>query len=140
MAGRSRSLSGATFSEAETMSDTQLAPAIRGATLRWTWTEGPTSGKTYEHVFHEDGTVEWREVGGQRSAAPAKESGRAGKEPERAPYAAFEVRPDVFAISYRASSGFTLTVVLDDATGDIVGFASNSDSWFPVRGTSERVH
>jgi hypothetical protein len=120
------------------MSGTQRAPAIRGATLRWTWTNGPTSGKTYEHVFHEDGTVEWREVGGQASAAPARKEGRIAKE-EPVSYAAVEVRPDIFAISYRAKSGFTLTVVLDDASGDIVGFASNSDSWFPVRGTSERV-
>jgi len=120
------------------MNNAQLAPAIRGATLQWTWTEGPTTGKTYEHIFHQDGTVEWREVGG-RPSAPADERGRTAKAPERAPYAAVEVRSDVFAISYRAESGFTLTVVQDDASGDIVGFASNSDSWFPVRGTSRRV-
>jgi hypothetical protein len=121
------------------MTDTQLAPAIRGTTMRWTWTEGPTSGKVHEHVFHEDGTVQWREVGGQQSAEPAKGSGRKAEEPEKVPYAAFEVTPDVYAISYRAGSGFTLTVVLDNATGELVGFASNSDSWFPLRGTSERV-
>jgi hypothetical protein len=120
------------------MTDTQLAPAIRGATMRWTWTEGPTSGKVHEHVFHEDGTVEWREVGGQQPAGPSKGGGKA-REAEKAPYAAFEVTPGVYAISYRAGSGFTLTVVLDDATGELVGFASNSDSWFPLRGTSERV-
>jgi hypothetical protein len=121
------------------MTDTQLAPAIRGTTMRWTWTEGPTSGKVHEHVFHEDGTVQWREVGGQQSAEPAKGGGRKAKEAEKVPYAAFEVTPDVYAISYRAGSGFTLTVVLDNATGELVGFASNSDSWFPLRGTSERV-
>lgn len=121
------------------MSDTQLAPAIRGATLRWTWTEGPTSGKTHEHVFHEDGTVEWREVGGGQPAAPAKAGAAKDEGSEKAPYAAFEVTPDVYAISYRAKSGFTLTVVVDDSTGSLVGFASDSDSWFPLRGTSERV-
>jgi hypothetical protein len=49
------------------------------------------------------------------------------------------VRPDIYAISYRANSGFTLTVVLDEASGDIVGFASNNDAWFAVRGRSDRV-
>lgn len=121
------------------MADTQLAPAIRGATLRWTWTEGPTSGKVHEHVFHEDGTVEWREVGGDQPAAAVKGNGAKAKEPERAAYAAFEVTPEVYAISYRAASGFTLTVVVDISTGELVGFASNSDSWFPLRGISERV-
>lgn len=121
------------------MADTQLAPAIRGATLRWTWTEGPTSGKVHEHVFHEDGTVEWHEVGGKQPPGPAKGGEQKAKEAEKAPYAAFEVTPDVYAISYRAASGFTLTVVLDSSTGELVGFASNSDSWFPLRGTSERV-
>lgn len=121
------------------MSETQLAPAIRGATMRWTWTEGPTSGKVHEHVFHEDGTVEWHDGGGRQPAGSAKSGGGKAQEPERVPYAAFEVTPDVYAISYRAGSGFTLTVVLDESTGELVGFASNSDSWFPLRGTSERV-
>jgi hypothetical protein len=35
------------------------AEAIRGKTVRLTWTEGPTRGMTHEHVFHQDGTVEW---------------------------------------------------------------------------------
>ena len=120
------------------MTDVQLAPAIRGATLRWAWTEGPTKGKVHEHVFHDDGTVEWREVGG-KAGAPAAAGGSKSAQPEKAPYAAFEVTPEVYAISYRARSGFTLTVVVDTQTGKLVGFASNSDSWYPLEGTSERV-
>ena len=44
---------------------------VRGRTIRFTWTDGPTAGKTHEHRFHHDGTVEWRAVGvpaaGERS-------------------------------------------------------------------------
>jgi hypothetical protein len=100
--------------------------AIRGTTMRWSWTEGPTKGKTHEHVFHGDGTVEWREVGGQPSD-------------ERVPYAAFEVGANTYAVSYLAPSGFTLTVVANLGSGELVGFASSNDSWFPLRGTCERV-
>lgn len=34
-------------------------------------------------------------------------------------------------------SGFTLTVVLNFATHEMVGFASGQDQWHPVRGTFE---
>jgi hypothetical protein len=38
--------------------DTEASERIRDATLRWTFTNGPQAGMTYEHTFHEDGTVE----------------------------------------------------------------------------------
>lgn len=121
------------------MSDIPRAAAIRGTTMRWAWTDGPTKGKVYEHIFHDDGTVEWREVGGP----PAKQADRSDSArpapPERVPYAAFEVTPEVYAVSYLASSGFTLTVVLNISTGQMVGFASGSQAWYPLRGTCERV-
>jgi hypothetical protein len=28
---------------------------IRGRKMRFTWNDGPTKGKTYEHVLHENG-------------------------------------------------------------------------------------
>ncbi len=56
---------------------------------------------------------------------------------ERVPYAAFEVTPDVYAVSYRAGSGWTLTVVLNMATRQLVGVASGGMDWHPVRGTFE---
>lgn len=108
------------------MPDIPRSPAIRG-TMRFRWTAGPTSGKIHEHVFHDDGTVEWRDPG----AAPA-----AGA--ERVPFAAYEVTPDVHMVSCLVKkSGFTLTVVLDAATGRMVGIASSSDQWHPVEGTFE---
>jgi len=44
------------------MSHEKQAAEIRGKTIRLTWTEGPTKGATHEHVFHEDGTVEWHSM------------------------------------------------------------------------------
>ena len=113
------------------MTNVPLAGAIRGTTMRWSWTEGPTKGKVHEHVFHPDGTVEWHDAGAR--AKPAEEA-------ERVPYAAFEVTSTVFAVSYLAKkSGFTLTVVLDFTTKQLVGFASSAKDWFPLRGTFEVV-
>jgi hypothetical protein len=121
------------------MADIPRAGAIRGTTMRWAWTEGPTQGMVHEHVFHDDGTVEWHDAGSAPPKKPSKEA-EGSTRPERAPYAAFEVTPEVFAVSYLSpSSGFTLTVVLNFATGQIVGVASGGKDWFPLRGTFEVV-
>lgn len=119
------------------MTDIPRAAAIRGRTLRWHWTDGPTKGKTHEHVFHEDGTVTWREIEEPSTASRGRGTDAAAPTPERVPYAAFEVTPDVYAVSYLAPSGFTLTVVLNLVTRTMVGFASGSDQWYPVRGRFE---
>jgi hypothetical protein len=116
------------------MGEIPRAAAIRGTTMRWAWNEGPTKGQVHEHIFHKDGTVEWREAG---KASGAKGGSAGGT--ERPPYAAFEVTPEVYAVSYLAPSGFTLTVVLNFATRQLVGFASGKDQWFPVSGTFEVV-
>jgi hypothetical protein len=124
------------------MPDIPRADAIRGTTMRWTWTEGPTKDMVHEHVFHEDGTVEWHDAGSAASRKPSKkaEGGHESTGPERAPYAAFEVISEIFAVSYLSrSSGFTLTVVLNFATGQLVGIASGGKDWFPLRGTFEVV-
>ena len=117
------------------MTSVKPVAAVRGKTIRLTWTEGPTKGSTYEHVFHQDGTVEWRDADHPPKSAP-----KPGAPAERVPYAAFEVTPKVFAVSYLSTtSGFTLTVVLDFATGAMVGIASGAKDWFPIRGTFEMV-
>lgn len=36
------------------MADIPRASAIRGTAMRWAWTEGPTRGQVYEHIFHDD--------------------------------------------------------------------------------------
>ena len=123
------------------MAEIPRAGAIRGTTMRWAWTEGPTQGMVHEHVFHDDGTVEWHDAGPAPPTKPSKEAAgtHGSTRPERVPYAAFEVTPEVFAISYLSPSGFTLTVVLNFATRQLVGVASGGKDWFPLRGTFEVV-
>jgi MoaF N-terminal domain len=112
------------------MTEMQRAAAIRGKTIRLTWLEGPTKGTTHEHIFHDDGTVEWRDAANPQKGAPAKEK------PE---YAAIRVADDIYAVSYLATSGYTLTVVLNFRERRVVGFASSSKDWHPVQGTFEVV-
>jgi hypothetical protein len=108
----------------------QPAGAVRGKTIRLTWTEGPTKGTTHEHVFHQDGTVEWHDTKAVAKAGPAK---------ERTKYGAIKVADDIFAVSYLAPSGYTLTVVLNFRDHKMVGFASGAKEWYPVQGTFEVV-
>ena len=116
---------------------------IAGSTQRWTFDEGPTKGKTYEHNFHEDGTVDFREVkgGGERSAAARGGDGQSasGPQADRPRYGVAHVTEGVHAVSYLSKSGYTLTVVLVDESGELHGFASNDKEWYPVHGSFERV-
>jgi molybdenum cofactor biosynthesis protein MoaF len=95
---------------------------VRGQTIRWTFDDGPMAGKQFEHTFDESGAVTWRSLGnGERGAA----------DPGAAPSAKYElstVGEYVYAVSYLAASGYTLTVVLDYRTGRLVAFASNEKS------------
>jgi len=90
---------------------------VSGKTIRFSWTDGPTKGKTYEHIFHPDGTVEW------------------GGSDDRTKYADEAVTEKVSMISYLSKSGYTLTAVLNFENGTIVGVASNETTWIPVHGT-----
>jgi len=100
--------------------------SILGKTVRWTFSDGPTRGATFEHVFHPDGSVSWREAGGNR-----------GTETRAKKAAVVRVSDDVQAVSYLSDSGYTLTLALNFSTGRMVGFASNEQSWYPVEGTFE---
>jgi molybdenum cofactor biosynthesis protein MoaF len=108
----------------------QPVAAVRGKTIRLNWTEGPTKGTTYEHVFHPDGTVEWHDPKATQKARPAT---------ERPKYGATKVADDIYAVSYLAPSGYTLTVVLNFRDHRVVGFASGAKEWYPVQGTFEVV-
>jgi hypothetical protein len=110
------------------MTERYRSPDISGKTIRFTWTDGPTQGTTHEHVFHEDGTVEWGAIEGSQKGEPPK---------ERPEYAAFKVADDIYAVSYLAPSGYTLTVVLNFRDHRIAGFASGAKEWYPVQGTFE---
>jgi hypothetical protein len=111
------------------MTKTAQAPGIQGKTIRFIWTEGPTKGKTYEHVFHQDGTVEWHDAGSPR--------GQQAKERPR--YAAIPVADEVYVMSYLADSGYTLTTVLNFKNKRLVGFASGAKEWYPLEGIFEVV-
>jgi hypothetical protein len=108
------------------------AAAVRGKTIRLTWTEGPTKGTTHEHVFHQDGTVEWHDAAAKGSPSKAPQTSRPKEKPQ---YAALRVADDVYAVSYLAASGYTLTVVLNFKDRRMVGFASGAKDWHPVQGT-----
>jgi hypothetical protein len=101
--------------------------SLYGKTLRWTFTAGPVAGTTFEHTFNEDGTVVFRGVDGNEKdkSTRAKDS------------AVVKITNEVFAVSYLADSGYTLTVVLNLERGEMVGFASNEKQWFQQKGTFE---
>ena len=101
---------------------------VRGKTLRWSFNEPPVAGVVLEHVFREDGTLTWRVLEG-----PGK-----GSSKDEARYAARSIADDVYAISYLAASGHTLTVVVNLRTGRVVGFASSEKTWSPLTGTLQR--
>ena len=101
---------------------------VRGRTIRFSWSEGPTKGKAYDHIFHEDGTVEFHAV---PQAQPRAEP------PERPQYCNVAVNDKVRLVSYLSKSGYTLTVALNFDDSAMVGVASNDKSWFPVRGSFE---
>jgi hypothetical protein len=109
----------------------KLSDPLRGKTIRLTWTDGPTKGKTHEHVFHQDSTVEWHAVGADGEKADS------GNDPERPRFADFPAGDGACAFSYLSNSGYTLTVILRFEDGSMVGFASNDRDWHPVRGTFE---
>ena len=115
------------------------AEAIRGKTIRLSWTEGPTQGTTHEHVFHENGKVEWHDAGGATKGNSVKAPEKSAAPKEQPEYAAVEVADGVYAVSYLASSGYTLTVVLNFGDKKVVGFASSAKDWHLVRGRFEVV-
>jgi len=100
---------------------------IIGETIRWTFSEGPLEGRTFEHTFHYDGTVEFRSVVGEKKGRLTR-----AKDSEIA-----RIGDDVYAASYLGPSGHTLSVVLDFRTGKLVAFASNEKELTMQRGTFE---
>lgn len=123
------------------MTSAPRAAEVRGKTMRWTWTDGPTKGMTHEHVFHEDGTVEWRAIDEPRKSKPVAEA-QSSKTPEpkaKVEYAAVKIAGDVYLVSYLSGAGFTLTVALNFLDGTVKGFASGAKEWHPVQGTFEVV-
>jgi hypothetical protein len=122
------------------------AADVRGRTIRFAWTDGPTKGRAYDHVFHEDGSVEWRDAGAPQEAATQADgasgdnagnggNGGAATNKPRVEYAAVRITDDVCLVSYQSNEGYTLTVALNFEDNGITGFASGAKEWHPVRGT-----
>ncbi|HEX3526942.1 MAG TPA: MoaF N-terminal domain-containing protein [Thermoanaerobaculia bacterium] len=101
------------------------ANPLQGKTMQWTFTEGQMANKTFEHSFDTKGGVTFRELGGDKESKPTS-----AKKCEVA-----TVGEDVYAVSYLASSGYTLTTVLDYRTGKLVAFASNEKELSVHKGT-----
>jgi molybdenum cofactor biosynthesis protein MoaF len=102
---------------------------IRGRTLRWTFSDGPTAETTFEHDFRTDGTVVFRGAGSPKDTAM--------QVPVR--YGTARVTDDGHVVSYLSPGGYALTVVLDFENKRMVGFASNEKEWFQQQGTFEVV-
>lgn len=116
--------------------------SLAGRTIRWTFQDGPTAGRTYEHTFFPDGTVTWHGVDDGKAKPESngeKTSAKPGQEPPGVPYASFEVAPDVHLVSYLSDSGYTLTVTLNLETLQCSGVASNAEEWYPSTGTIEVI-
>lgn len=116
-----------------------MKSTIDGKTLRWTFEDGPTAGKTFEHTFGTDGTVTWRMIGDGRPAKP-NQSAEAKAPPKPTPYQASQLSFDVFVVTYLSEdSGYTLTTVLDFKTGKVVAVASNEQQVALQHGSFEAV-
>jgi hypothetical protein len=108
--------------------------SLAGRTLRWTFSDGPTASKTYEHTFNDDGTVVYREVGG-----PAEQKPDAGSKPKASiKYASYEVAPGMHFVSYLSpDNGYTLTVLADTNKKLVYAIASGGKEWYPLEGKLE---
>lgn len=104
--------------------------SLVGATVRWTFTEGPTKGASYEHTFNRDGSVRYRDVSAGKAKAKTTREKKCAVE---------KITTGVHVISYLSSSGYTLTVVLNFDDMSAHSYASNEEGWFPAKGTFEVV-
>ena len=105
--------------------------SLVGATVRWSFSEGPTKGSIYEHTFNADGSVEYRDVTGGKAKGKTTREKLCGVE---------KITPGVQVVSYLSSSGYTLTVVLNFEDMSAHSYASNEKGWFPAKGTFEVIN
>ena len=109
------------------MPSNERIDSLRGRTIRWTFTDGPTAGTTYEHIFNNDGSIGFRGTDkAQRGDFARAKDGTVAK-----------IGDGIFVVSYLSESGFTLTVILSTHDRTMIGFASNNESWFQQKGTFE---
>jgi len=99
---------------------------LRGKSVRWSYDDGPMAGKAFEHTFADDGTVTWREANEKSGLAVGGEAS--------VRYEVAQVTDAVYAVSYLAVSGWTLTTVVDRMSRKIVSIASNEKTLVIQRG------
>lgn len=104
--------------------------SLQGKTLRWSFSDGPTAGMTFEHSFNKNGSVAWRMTGKDDKG---NKSTRVDK------CATVKIDDSVFAVSYLGESGYTLTVVLNFKSGEAIAFGSNDKEWSQQKGSFEVV-
>ena len=56
---------------------------------------------------------------------------------EHVRYAVLPVADDVYLVSYKTSSGDTLTAALNFRARSLVAITSSRDAWYPAQGTFE---
>ena len=88
-------------------------------------------GKCVEHTFADDGVVRWKML--DDKGAPTQGGGGKAK------YEAQRLNADVYVVAYRTDDGYTLTSVLDFATGKLLSAASNEKELSLQHGTFEKV-
>ena len=104
--------------------------SLSGKTIRWMFVDGPTAGATFEHTLNPDGSIVWRAADGAFKGASRQEK----------LYGAVRINDQTWAVSYLAESGHTLTVVLNFANHQAIGFASNDKTWHQLSGTFDVVN
>ncbi|MFO0747466.1 MAG: hypothetical protein U1F43_17645 [Myxococcota bacterium] len=97
---------------------------IRGKTITFSFQDGAMAGKSFEHAFHVDGTLQY--------GAPG-----ASGQGERVAYEVARITDDVHAVSYLGAGGYTLTAILTLSSGKLVAFSSNADELALQHGTFE---
>src|SRR5262249_17012915 len=102
------------------MSISRIKDPIRGRTFRCRWANGPTANMAQEHVFHLNGSLEWRLLDGPDEGRSAKEL----------TYAVLPVADDVYLVSYRTRAGQTLTAALNFRTRELAAVTASQDDWY----------
>ena len=101
--------------------------SLTGRTITWTFDDGPMADIAIEHAFFPDGSVTWTIISGEHKGASRREKA----------YAAMKVSDRVWAISYLAASGHTLTTVLNLDDGRLYGFGSDEKTLTALHGQFE---
>ena len=103
----------------------KTSETLVGKTLRFHFSDGPMKGKDFDHVFRQDGSVEWGAPGGDKTKNDKATLVKVGD--------------GCFLASYLGAKGYTLTTALNSQTGKLVAVASDGKEWSTQHGTFKVV-